>query len=84
MKKYKFTKESARKAFRTFIQAAAGYAVINLPLVDFSSGKEVAKSGLIGLAVAATAAGLAAVMNLEPKEGLPESEEVTDDETDIL
>ena len=63
----KFTKETARRAFRTFVQAALAYIVVNITLVDFSSGKEIAKSGLIGLLVAAVAAGGAAVMNLEQK-----------------
>ncbi len=64
----KFTKETAKRAVRTFGQAAVGYIVANLAFVDFSSGKEVAKSALIGLCMSALAAGLSAVMNLQKKE----------------
>jgi len=61
----KFTKETARRMARTFLQAAAAYIAVNLVAVDFSSGKEVVKSALIGLGISAVSAGLAAVMNLE-------------------
>lgn len=61
----KFTKETFKRVMRTFLQAAVAYIVANLALVDFSSGKDVAKSALIGLAVSAGAAGMAAVMNLQ-------------------
>lgn len=64
----RFTKETAKRAVRTFGQAAVGYIVANLAIVDFSSGKEVAKSALIGLCMSALAAGLSAVMNLQKKE----------------
>lgn len=60
-----FTKETARRMARTFLQAAIAYMAVNLVAVDFSSGKEVAKSALIGLFVSALSAGLAAVMNLQ-------------------
>lgn len=71
----KFTKETAKRMLRTFIQAALAYIAVNIALVDFSSGKEVAKSGLIGLGVSALAAGLAAVMNLEKKESGEDEED---------
>ena len=61
----KFTKETAKKTIRTFIQAAVGYIAVNLAVIDFTAGKEVVKSALIGLGVAAVAAGIAAIMNLE-------------------
>lgn len=61
----KFTKETFKRVMRTFLQAAVAYIVANLTLVDFSSGKDVAKSALIGLVVSAGAAGMAAVMNLQ-------------------
>ncbi len=64
----KFTKETVKRMARTFLQAAVAYIVVNLVTVDFSSGKEVVKSALIGLCVSAISAGLAAVMNLEKKE----------------
>ena len=58
-------KEPVKRAVRTFGQAATGYIITNLCVVDFSSGKDVAKSALIGLGVSAVAAGLSAVMNLQ-------------------
>ena len=61
-------KEPVKRAVRTFGQAAAGYIIANLAVVDFSSGKDVAKSALIGLGVSALAAGLSAVMNLQKAE----------------
>ena len=63
-----FTKETAKRALRTFLQAAISYIVISPAFVDFTSGKEITKSGLAGLAISALAAGLAAAMNLEDKE----------------
>lgn len=49
-----------KRAVRTFIQTAVGYIAVNVVTVDFS-----VKSAVIGLAVSAVAAGLAAVMNLK-------------------
>ena len=60
----KFTKETLKRALRTFAQAAAGYIAANLILIDFTD-LNLAKSALTGLAVSAIAAGLAAIMNLE-------------------
>lgn len=70
----KFTKETFKRAFRTFIQAAIGYIAVNIAVVDFSSGKEVIKSALIGLAVSAISAGIAAVMNLSNETTTDEEE----------
>lgn len=61
----KVSKETIRRAARTFAQAAVAYIVVNLPLVDFSNGKDVVKHSLIGLGMSAIAAGIAAIMNLE-------------------
>lgn len=61
----KFTKETLKRALRTFAQTAVGYIVVNAAIIDFSSGKDAIKSALIGLCVSAIAAGIAAVMNLE-------------------
>ena len=66
--KFLFTKETAKRMARTFGQAAVGYIIANLAVVDFSSGRDVAKSALIGLGVSAVAAGLSAVMNLQKAE----------------
>lgn len=65
LKKHGITKETAKRAGRTFIQAAIGYIAVNITVVDFSGGSDVIKSALCGLAVSAIAAGIAAVMNRE-------------------
>lgn len=57
-------KEWARRALRTFIQTAVGYAVVAVPSVDFSGEKNAVKAALVGIGVSAVAAGLAAVMNI--------------------
>ncbi len=53
-------REPVRRALRTFVQAAAGYVVVNIAALDFS-----AKDAVIGFFVATVAAGLAAAMNME-------------------
>lgn len=69
----KFTKETWRRALRTFLQAAASYIAVNICVVDFNAGSDVLKSALIGLGASALAAGIAAVMNLEkPESAEPE------------
>lgn len=80
----KFTKETMRRALRTFMQAAAAYIAANLLVVDFTAESDVLKSALLGLVVSALAAGMAAVMNLEklpmtePEEPEAEPEVTTD------
>ena len=70
----RFTKETARRALRTFLQAFVSYIAVNIVAINFyEEDIEVLKSGLIGLAISALAAGIAAVMNLE-------REEISDDE----
>ena len=67
----KFTKETARRALRTFIQAAVGFIASNVVLqVSGVTWDDIStiKSAGIGLIASALAAGAAAVMNLEPKE----------------
>lgn len=61
----KFTKETLRRAGRTFLQAAIGYIAANVAIIDFNAPKDVLYSALIGVAVSAVAAGVAALMNLE-------------------
>lgn len=73
-----FTKETLRRALRTFIQAFVAYVAANLFVVDFSAGVEVWKSALIGVLMSALAAGMAAVMNLEKKPTETEPEEATE------
>ena len=60
----KFTKETFKRMLRTFLQTAVGYILVNVTIVDLSSGKDAVRAALIGLGVSAAAAGLAAVMNL--------------------
>ncbi len=61
------TKDGLQRILRTFIQSALAYIAVNLVLIDFSEEGAAVKSALAGLAVSALAAGLSAVMNIEPK-----------------
>ena len=63
----KFTKETARRMLRTFVQAAAGFLATTGISVLTTNDYNVSKSILIGLAGSALAAGIAAVMNLQDK-----------------
>ena len=63
-----FKKDCIERVLKTFIQSALAYITVNLALVDFSDDGEAVKSALTGLAVAALAAGISAVMNIEYKE----------------
>lgn len=71
----KFTKETARRAFRTCLQVAAGTIAANLALIDWNSPPDVLRHTLIGLLATAIATGIAAVMNLEPSDPEPEEEQ---------
>ena len=63
----RITKETLKRAFRTFIQAVIAYIAVNLASVNFADGRETVRAALTALAVSAVAAGLSAVMNLEKK-----------------
>lgn len=88
------TKEMLRRAFRTFIQAAFSYLSVNLVYVVSGAENDfnLIKDGLLCLQISATAAGLAAVMNL-PKFQTPpavqetpseeEGENIYEDEDDM-
>lgn len=54
------------RAFRTFIQAAVGYASVNIVYAFSSSDGSIdtLKTALTGLVISAVSAGLAAIMNL--------------------
>ncbi len=52
-------KTYVKRALRTFLQTAVGYIAVNIAATDLS-----VKSAVLGLAVSAAAAGMAAVMNL--------------------
>ena len=60
-----FTKESIRRADRTFLQAFFGYIVMSAESIDFSAPRETLYTVFVGMGVSALAAGLAAVMNME-------------------
>ena len=61
----RFTKESLRRALRTFLQAFFGYFVMSAEHIDFSTPKETLYTMLVGIGVSGLAAGLSAVMNME-------------------
>ena len=73
-------KNTLIRALRTFAQAAVGYIVANLALIEWTD-EGTAKKGVIALITAAVACGLAALMNLPKKdEGAGEDEEGGDKE----
>ena len=53
-------KNCVKRAVRTFVQTAIGYIAVNIAATDLT-----VKSAVLGLAVSAVSAGLAAVMNLK-------------------
>ncbi len=61
----KFTKETLRRALRTFIQAAVGFLSSTGIAVLATNDFNVSKTIMIGLLGSAISTGLAAVMNLE-------------------
>lgn len=56
-------KEPVKRAIRTFLQAAAGYIMVNAATLDFST-----KNAVKGFIISSIAAGIAAAMNIERKE----------------
>lgn len=66
----KFTKETWRRAWRTFLQVAIPMLLANIASLPLTDGREAVKLALISAAVTATATGLAAVMNLEDSDVL--------------
>ena len=55
-------KNWVKRAIRTFIQAAVGYAIVALPAIDWQDTGAL-RGTLIGLGVSAIAAGISAAMN---------------------
>lgn len=53
-------KNCVKRALRTFLQTAVGYIAVNIVATDLTI-----KSAVLGLAVSAVSAGLAAVMNIK-------------------
>lgn len=70
----KFTKETARRMLRTFLQAFLPALAVGIGTAISDDGS-ITKGAAIALIVPAVAAGLAAIMNLEKEES-----EVEDDE----
>ena len=60
-----YAKPWVKRTVRTFVQTAVGYIAVNLAAIDFTAEKSVIRTALLGLAVSAASAGLAAVMNLK-------------------
>lgn len=54
-----------KRALRTFVQTAVGYISVSIMTVDFSADRSAVRTALIGVAVSAAAAGMAAVMNFK-------------------
>lgn len=61
----KITQETARRALRTFLQAAVGILAANLALLPWAAESRELKAAVTGLLATAIAAGIAAVMNME-------------------
>lgn len=60
----RWTKETTKRAVRTFLQAFVAYLAAGLPLLDWNDTSALKATG-IGLLISAVAAGIAGVMNLE-------------------
>jgi hypothetical protein len=56
-------KNWVKRAIRTFVQSAIGYAAIAVPTIDFTNTSAL-KTTLIGVGVSGIAAGISAVMNI--------------------
>lgn len=56
-------KNWVKRALRTFIQTAAGYACTAVVAIDWTADKAVLKATLVGIFASAIAAGISAVMN---------------------
>jgi hypothetical protein len=69
----KFTKETARRALRTFIQAFIPALLAGIKVATLDSEDSFTWGAVIALVVPAVSAGIAAVMNLEWE--LPTGEE---------
>lgn len=60
----KITKETIRRALRTFIQSAVAYLTVNMVCINFTDDKADVKSAVIGLLISTVAAGISGAMNL--------------------
>ena len=81
----KFTKETWRRSLRTFLQSVFSYIAVNLCIVDFNSESDMLTTALVGLAIAAVASGIAAVMNMErPAPEEDNEDEIVIEEDDVI
>lgn len=64
----KFTKETLKRAVRTFLQTALAYFTTNLAVVTFTDDKATIKSYMLGLVISSVSAGVSALMNLEKQD----------------
>lgn len=64
----KFTKETARRMFRTFLQAFLPALAVGVGTMTFGEDGSITKGAIITLVIPAVAAGLAAIMNLEKED----------------
>ncbi len=64
----KLTKNTVKRAVRTFFQSAIAYITVNALCISYGAENGGLEDALIGLAISAAAAGIAAVMNLERNE----------------
>lgn len=65
MKKRKFTKNTLKRALRTFFQAFFACFTADIVGVDFANGGGALKNELVKLGISALSAGIAGLMNLE-------------------
>ncbi len=60
-------KEPVKRALRTFLEAALGYASANMALALGGENINVSKAAVLALISSAVAAGIAAVLNMPKK-----------------
>ncbi len=63
-----FKKVWIKRALRTFLQTAVSYAAVNVAAINWDGDDNYLYRALIGLAISAGAAGIAAAMNLKETE----------------
>lgn len=61
----RITKETIRRAFRTFFQSAVAYVMVNAVYINFTGDRVSNKSSVVALMVSAVAAGISGAMNLD-------------------
>lgn len=64
----KFTKETAKRMLRTFLQAFLPALTVGVGTITIEEDGSVTRGAIIALLIPAVAAGISAIMNLEKKE----------------